>query len=248
MKKLNYTIFILLTFIFLAESKGQIAGYMGKRFTVEYANYFSPAISPTAFTYDPPGLNSVHCLNLDYVIKPRTNFCISGQYMRTGIVVQDHNNRIYPQVNYIGSKDKGLNLQSINVGMGFKFFRRGSIAPLGKYVKFELLIFIETLTLDSKEFTQVDGTTNNINPYRGETIFNFHNAALTFTLGKQRVFFNKLVFDYGLRAGVAPAFILNNMFVDYHRTLESQFRSDTQLRILGEQFLNIHIGIGFLAF
>ena len=74
----------------------QVAGYLGKRFSIGYSNYFMVAgLGPVANAPSKDelsGLNSTHCLNLEYTIQNRTNFCISFQTLKTGV---------YPTKTYI---------------------------------------------------------------------------------------------------------------------------------------------------
>jgi hypothetical protein len=226
-----------------------IPGYMGYRFTVGYSNYFSPAfLSPTALAYDPPGINGVHCLDIDYSIKPRTNFCFTAQYLRSGVVIKSQYGTGSQQVNYVGNFANPISLQSINIGLGFKFFKHGNLAPLGKYGKVELLILMETVTLDRKDFVRPDYNANTNTAYTGENAFQYKDFALTYTFGRQRVFFNRLVLDYGIRLGFTPPAILA-VGDSYSKSgLENELRNASLARLFNEQLINYHIGIGFLAF
>ncbi len=271
---------LVLSFLFVASfSFSQVAGYMGKRFVIAYDNYFFPAIKGPGLTNAAPssefspGLNNVNCLNLDYTIKQRVNFCISLQYMRTGIAyrkgsITGSSSGAYPNETYSSNSNNSFTsihsiydgdfstpavLSSVNIGGGIKIFNHGCIAPVGKYVKFEILIFNETVVYDSEHFYVTDyPTSSQVKVKQGAGTYNYRNFALTFTKGTQRVFFNKIVLDYGFRFGLVPAgfttFLFNGLDSSDSKSMEQDFKIHATYRIFREQLLNLHIGIGFLAF
>jgi hypothetical protein len=254
-KELKFAAIVLLILAHtINKGNAQVAGYMGKRFTIGYSNYFFPAImGPGALTgakygLASPGFNTTHCINLEYAVKPRTNFTASAQYLQTGIGIRYLYTTRSDEYTYRSNYSNPIVLSSVNIGLGFKFFRRGTLAPLGKYSKFELLMLFETVTYDKTQFTtQVNGNTTDAT--LGEGIYNYKNFTITYTIGRQRIFFNALVVDYGIRFGVSPlvvpSFLLND---GYHEDIETIFRDDSRYRIFRQQLVNLHLGIGFLAF
>ena len=270
MKKYN------LIFIFVAlfaNSFAQVSGYMGKRFVVGYSSYlmFGPK-GPGPISAAPRHLfsstiNNTHCLNFDYAIKQRINVCLSVQYFKTGIAYDKGKEGFfvsesgtgeycYPdRVAYRGNFGVPIQLSSVNIGLGYKLFHRGCIAPIGGYQKFEFLLLFEKVKYDNKKFMMADPDNYN-NPdipiaAYGLGEYNYRNVALTYTVGKQRVFFNCITVDYGLRMGITPAGIGAVVFDDLISgidTIEGRYRKDSRKRVFRHQLINFHLGIGFLAF
>ncbi|MDF2437932.1 MAG: hypothetical protein K0Q95_2308 [Bacteroidota bacterium] len=239
----------------------QSPGYLGKHVTLGYSNNFFPAlIGPVAKSYN-KGLNSTHGLNFEYTIKNRTNFCFSFQRFRTGVNI--NHTFIQSKVDSFGNtrnttynfdSKEPLLLQTNGLCFGFKFFDPGVLAPVGKYRKFELVLLFSKLTYGGKSFIIFDNYTN-ANPIKGKIgtgEYKFNSFALTYSLGRQRVLFDLLVLDYGIQFGVVPAALVAtlNMESDYSSlsTLESVLRQETNRRLFRYETINLHIGLGFLAF
>lgn len=268
MKKCN------LIFIFVclfANSFAQISGYMGKRAVVSYSNYFmfgpkgpGANISAPRHLYSST-INYTHCLNFDYAIKQRINVFLSLQYFKTGIAydkgragffVSDHGlgEYCYPdRTAYRGDFNVPAQLSSFNIGLGYKLFNRGFVAPVGKYQKFEFLLLFQKVKYDNKKFVMADPDSWNapdipIAAY-GPGEYNYKNVVFTYTIGKQRVLFDRIVLDYGLRMGVSPAAVGAVVFEDLiSDSLEGYYKKESRKRTFRHQLINFHLGIGFLAF
>ena len=242
-------------------SLAQAPGYLGKQFIVGYENYFSFAfIGPTSTNSRNSngdvsadelanlkflGFNTTHCLNIDYVIKKRTNFCFSLQHFKTGIDYENYYD-YGGNVRYFGDVGKPAILSSWNGGLGFKFFNKGYIAPVGKYLKLELLLMFYNIKYN---YTQFENN-NHQKVAVGTGQYNYSNFAITATGGRQMILADKIIIDYGFRLGitpiVVPTFIINEY--DSGGTVEDTFRTQGRYRVFREQFVNFRIGIGFLAF
>jgi len=258
---------IVLNF-FILNTYAQIPGFMGKRFSVGYSNYLMVAgVGPSANAAEKDayfsGINTTHCLNLEYTIRNRTNFCFTFETMKTGVsytkvynsYVYDNNTSTSYNVSYAYSPKPYIPMQvrTFNVGLGFKFFRRGTLAPIGKYNKLELLMLFSKLTYGNTSFAlTLAGTTNQ--GMKGTGDYNFSTFGVAYTTGRSRVLFNKLVIDYGLRLGLVPAGIFaSDLFFGSdngsgREDFEKSLRQQTNIRLFREQLVNFHIGLGFLAF
>ena len=262
--KHKITISILL---FSVLAYAQVPGYMGKRMVVGYSNYMSPSLLyPTANSTESYelGINTTHCINVEYSIKKRTNFCFGVQFFKTGLQREtgfEYNQydpiygySYYGTANYYARDKKPMELKTTNISFGFKFFNHGSIAPVGKYQKLEFLLLFDKVKYDRTAFymgspipeNKIIGTIG-----RGE--YDFKSFAIALTLGKQRVLFDAITLDTGVRFGISPNAVLNfisdDMFSNYsNSTFENQLKINMNSRILTSQLVNFHIGIGFLAF
>jgi hypothetical protein len=263
------THFILLTCLFHLSISAQVAGYLGKRCSIGYDNYFGVSTKGTGFfshTYreDPAFMfNTTHCLNIDYTITQRTNFCLSGQYFQTGIpyAKEDdydyYGNENYPYPNetrYGGSFANEVKLRSFNIGLGFKFFKKGYVAPIGRYRKLEFLVMLENVKYDNKHFYKLvddnDYYTIKEVPYiAGSGSYNYKNIGIAYTLGRQRIISNIIILDYGIRFGFIPGSGTYAVFSERaRRDMEDYYRARSWGRLNRQQLINFHIGIGFLAF
>lgn len=256
-------IFIFSFLLSFTLSYSQVAGYMGKRVALGYSNYFMLAgLGPTYESRD-VGFNTTHCFNAEVSIKKRTNLCLSFQMMKTG--VDDHQNFEYNTIDQFGnsqnytyrySSAKPMKLVSNNVSIGFKFFGRAYIAPVGKYKKLELLLLLNDLTYDKTAFTGTDNSTyGTVPPARsiGTGNYNYKTIAIAYTIGRQRVIADRIVLDFGTRIGIVPAGLIpltDDLYISLinDQSPENLFKFDTYARQLRFQLINFHIGIGFLAF
>lgn len=252
-------------------SFSQVSGYMGKRLSLSYSNYFSPSLlgrSANSTTDFSLGLNTTHCGNLEYVIKKRTNFCIGIQFSKLGTIKESYNytftyvdpwgNSSYLQSGtayYLPSNRLPMQLKMTNIAVGFKFFRSGYIAPVGKYNKLEFVLFMSDLTYESKSFYSSPSRRpeDKISTSMGSGHYEFKSFAVAFTFGRQRILFDRLILDTGIRFAVSPNMFVNYMVTDffgdeYDKTIEEQIKFNTNTRIFTSQVFNFHIGLGFLAF
>lgn len=262
----------LVFFLIVVPSHAQVAGYMGKRFSINYTQDMSPAlISPLSNTnieyiydlWEPKfaGINLTQGIGFDYIIKPRTSFCLSVHYLKTGLSYYDNfvtggsGNTGYWEYND-GGKPMQLRVYSL-VG-GFKFFRQQHFAPFGRYRKLDFSVYLQQVSFKKEGFPP--------KYYIQQTDYSFATFGVGYTFGKQRIFFDKLVVDWGIRLGVVPfgnleyfdeefgegilgfvALANKYRYVD-HSDIRNQLRARADTRVLGAQRVNLHIGIGFLAF
>jgi hypothetical protein len=257
-------------------SIAQIAGYKGRRLIVGYSANVSPALlSPLANTsvsenteankefLNVAGLNVMHGMNIDYVIKRSTSFCVSGLMMKTGLAykgdydIPSYLAAIYGsgQISYKPSSDKPVQLNVTSLTAGFKF-NRGYLAPLGKYVKLDIAYFRQRVSFDPAAFKPIGSNTKKYMPSTDEYIF--HTVGFGVSFGRQRVFFDRLVVDWGYRIGIIPTSFFrlidgNEVFDEFSsgsdpNGIDDQMKAKAIFRLQGSQLINAHIGIGFLAF
>jgi hypothetical protein len=270
----NLRCVVLLVCLFSGYSFAQVSGYMGKRFSIGYSNYFMAAgFGPVANAESNEfltGINSTHCLNLEYTIAKRINFCLSLQTLKTGVnptksyyvqnVDPNSSYSLSTSVSYSPKPYLPMQLRTINIGLGCKFFHFGTLAPVGKYNKLEILLFLSHLTYDKdKSFPSIDSNGKpSYYQFSGDTgDYQFKSFALAFTMGRSRVFWDKIVLDYGLRLAISNGiftYMGNALWDDtgnssYGSTdITKAMRQDVNKRIFREQLVNFHIGISFLAF
>jgi len=273
LNKMKYKNIILLLSISCSYSLfGQLAGYMGKRFSIGYSNYMSPAFfSAGSNSYDGFRLNATHCINIEYVRKNKRMLCASFQFLKTGInntdfyYLSSSSGSLYPEYSvakYKASDKKPIQLTSTNFSIGFKFFRSGFIAPVGKYTKLDFILLVEKIKFQKNAFGNDPATSAPI--AIGSGVYEYNSFAIALTIGRQRCF-DKIIIDTGIRFGIVPFPILKEIsseinpfdsqspntgarynYNQYSNTINME--EDKTARIMGAQLINFHIGIGFIAF
>ena len=92
----------------------------------------------------------------------------------------------------------------------------------------------------------------------GKGDYNFNTVSISYTMGRSRVFFDRIVLDGGIRFGFVPAGVLAVMIEsdEYSAStiystevgVRKAFRNDTYTRLFTFQAINFHLGLSFLAF
>jgi len=267
---MKYTLSLIISAVTLC-GFSQVPGYLGKRASVYYDVYFSPTfVGPTAssapstgngsLAYS-PGMNAAHCLNVEYATGKKTSLCISGQYMKTGVAY--HSGSYYAnEATYTGDLTKPAQLSSFNLGLGFKFYAKGFIAPLGRYQKLEFLLLFSTVNYDNTHFQQPDqqvynqyygySTTIKGGPVSlGPGTYSYTNFVLAYTLGREVIVGDRIIIDYGFRLAVAPFAVVTTDPTSSgpsNNSIENIYNYDSGWRLFREQLLNLHLGLGFLPF
>ncbi|MGZ4035348.1 MAG: hypothetical protein ACXVDZ_19620 [Bacteroidia bacterium] len=247
MKKLTILFILSLTIEMLA---AQVAGYMGKRCNVTYSVWTNPnlyAVTNTSNTNDEVAFYATQALSVDYLIKKRTAFCLGFQFSRIGLSYDNSYNANYT---YRGSNRFPAYMNTKGISLGFKFFSKNKIAPLGTYVKVDALLLLNDLiynpgdAVSNVEYTTPTGTYGRKAVPINETAqkLRSYGGGAALSLGRQRIFFDKLVVDGGVRFALAIAPQGANV-TNYGEAFVSSFE-----RIFLNQFVNLRVGVGFLAF
>jgi hypothetical protein len=270
MKKIIPFFFVLFLSI---SSIAQVPGYLGKRFSVGYSNYFFPRltlISPSLNLVDEDKVstkkkfNSTHCLDLDYVLTPWVSICLGGQFSKMEMVKQA--SKFYVErvgdVHYLPSSHQEMQLNTTNLSLAFKFFKERYMNPFGKYRKLEIMIMMNKLKMDENGFFAEMNTQKGLElaPYAvaGDT-YKFKSLILAYTIGRQRILFDKLMLDWGIRFGVNYSYISKSVNplemmlaerrgVSDEYTIEKELKEQAIARTMGAQFVNAHVCLRFLAF
>jgi hypothetical protein len=266
----------IICFIFSISIYAQIPGYLGKRFVPSIsADLWPSLIGPT--NSSDQGLNFTPALNIDYVTGKHTLFSMSYQRVSTGLNLlksdevlsyyySTSNQSYYYYLQYKSGysknsalKNKPIQLTSNNFSIGFKLFYGGTFAPVGKYIKPEVSLLFENVIYDRFAFRP-----NNPNPDttiyldfskmpigRGE--YQFTSFVISITAGRQRILFDKIMVDYGVRIGMAPLAILSKFsFKDDENQsigkMEEHIKKDSDDRMLRFQLISLHLGIGLVSF
>jgi|ERR1043165_2584408 hypothetical protein len=231
-------LFIFFTLLFFS-CDAQVPGYMGRRLITSYSNYFMfGADGPTA-RKSGSGFNFTHVLGAEYLVKGNKAIGFAAQFVHTGVE--------YKYIKYNFKERDPLILNNWAFALSLKRYGKNRIAPLGAYIKFEALFSRYTAKYDKDGFKIQDHsnwwqtTYYSVDAGTGEIKFNGIGGA--FSIGRQRILFHRLVLDYGARGSIMFP-LLHKFNTDIERSIYSQ----SGYRFLGHQFINLKVGIGFLAF
>lgn len=241
----KFIIFFICLFTNLAYS--QVPGYLGKRFIVSYTNSAIPAFeSPMASRYG-VGVCFTNVLGGEYVISASRSIGVSTHYVRTGFA---YNKLAYYQDDfyYKGDPNQPGVVNNLGVALSYKFYGKKRIAPLGNYFKMEALFTRYIVKYNSEEFyyryyPSYNSYYEERKLHAGSGIIAFNGVGVATSIGRQRVFYNRLVLDFGVRTSLMIPFIYQ-----FETEIENRIRSNVGFRFFSHQFLNLKIGIGFLAF
>lgn len=199
-------------------------GYRGKKISISYNILVSPALSSHNYNSNIglTAFNSQNIFSVDYVVSRKKSIGLIYSYSRTAL-------QYFPEELGDESFDDVAPIKIFTNGLGLRlrFYKGkpGSIAPLGKYneIEFHLLKSRVHEIVNEKD------------------MFNTTKFLFIYGIGKQRVVFDRVLLEYGLRFGLVPGALLA-LGSD-----QSSLEKRVGLRILGQQGINFKIGFGFLA-
>lgn len=228
--------FLLPIFIFFASILASYAqpGYQGKKLSFGYNLVVSPAFSGPTYNGGKGigAFNLMHTGRVDYVLTRKTAIGLLYSFSRTGVnyTLNVFGNNIY--------KGNPLKAISNGIGINYRVFFGGatSLAPIGKYLDLEVQL-LTTLVKDK---------------LIGQDVLRTHYFLAAFSLGRQKVIFNSLLLDYGVRFGLVPQVISSyllssNTQFDNNGHLTGDVKGKTALRIFSQQVIGVRLGLSFLA-
>ncbi|MBC8047585.1 MAG: hypothetical protein H7Y00_12370 [Fimbriimonadaceae bacterium] len=247
-------IYSLLTIITINLS-AQAPGYMGKKLSVSYSPTLSVAFYDLGDDYrDIPsvGINLRHDFEAEYVLGRGLSLSPGIKFIGTKMFQTQINDdgSSYEEAGFIGDvkiKSTGFSLKLKN----YSFKKRGSIAPVGKYKSFELvLIRSKAETLRFYDYFDNGGSPtyfieNTVEDYNFEINKAF---GVVFGGGSQNIYFDKLLIDTGWELGL----VIPHLFTDTgantggYAYSEEGFSDLVNARIAGTYFLNFTFGFGYL--
>jgi hypothetical protein len=257
----NKLIYLLLSsaFFLLANfSHAQIAGYMGKRWIVNYDFKFINALSgPNKnLESDFMAFTASNSFGVEYILNRNSTIGFRSTFYKTGvhpeysveIDFKDPSSGEMTSTSYVPDFKEVISV--IHNGIFYKSFMK-FLAPIGGYSEIgaELISY------------KPDFTSNDIPPYtfryyqNGEknssyqpdfTIKNRYNSlAITYAVGKQTVYFDKLI----LRFGVSFAYVLGTMktyLYTENYTTENYVGEMVKQRVVSNNAIKFNFGLGYL--
>jgi hypothetical protein len=129
------------------------------------------------------------------------------------------------------------------MGMYFKFFRdkKGSIAPYGHYQKLGISFIMSRAAFVRSEDT-----------IRGNPSTSGSMLLFTYGFGKQTIFFNRVIFKYGVETSFSPTIISwlakqtsKDGAVNKNGETDGMTLNE---RVMWASFININVGLGLILF
>jgi len=232
----------------------QVPGYMGKRLSVGYDFSFAPAIFGEG--YHPPTeyhtvnlvINTRHNFNLDYLISRDVSIGVTYKRFQTGTDAIFKVNYVDPY-NYSDagrtSADYIIPMKTSCFGVTlkkFRFERKGSLAPLGRYFEFQLMY----MSMHGEPV--LDSSTNSNSNFfldaEGNDFGTEHMIAGLFGVGRQMLYFDHLLVNTGFECGLSTAGLFNGADSEN----EYEYKKAIKSRAGGHILLNIYIGVGWIIF
>jgi hypothetical protein len=282
MKKNKFR-FILIVIVSLSGAlMAQTPGYMGKRMVIGYGFHFSPAffgsngqgatiIGKTGGHASDGELafNSLHEGYLEYALSKRFLLGFSTKFYKTTydnhkelsamFNVQDsygYNTTIY----YNASPDGLYHIKGQNYALYGKLFKRGFLAPWGKYMMFGVNIKRYTCSYDPAEMKLSPagyGYSDNASfTDFGPREQSFTSFDILFGYGRSRILYNRIVLDYGFNLNLIAT--LNTafdslsdddaLFSSNNPTNNTYIESTAPWRIRGVNRFNAFLRVGVLLF
>ncbi len=237
--------FILPIFLFSICAYAQVPGYMGKRIAID-VNFHSMAnpVNTKIWFAEESGMRFRYKWNLqtDYVLTKK--IAISLQYD----LLNQHKTTSYAESGYRSVQN--IRLQVHGIGIGYKKFLRGAMAPTGFYFHMNVMGIVgnfkaSNLYTDTYVYNNEDesGVYNNDNSVSG--------VILRIGVGKRVVFGERYTFQFGISSGLGyiqskdygSAFVL----YDPSDSEPHELAAKQALKLIKRNYgLNACIGFGIL--
>jgi hypothetical protein len=245
-KRIKIFLALLVPAIFLV---AQNSGYRGKKLSLNYSLYtFSALTNPNEFgNHKFYSFNTCHHANLDIAVGRRICLGASFEYIHTGFyftedIKVDYPNEPYSSAQFGRSSSQGK-MEMYGVGIYAKFFFKGNIAPLGTYLKPEITMMLYKVypgvpVVSGVPAGYADPVFLNNSPYK--------TFAISLELGQNRILFNRMFIEYGIRLGMMPSML--NYLQGNEITNDEYLKAIPQERLAYHYLINVKLGIGVLLF
>ncbi|MDP4267021.1 MAG: hypothetical protein Q8880_06270 [Bacteroidota bacterium] len=261
-------IFLLMLAMIVANIlSAQNSGYLGKKFTIYSDLLLSKNITePNRFESKAIyAFNDRYKISGDYVLGRNFSAGLSMEYFSTcfkfskgfniDVTNTDYNNIYSSSYSYyIGSLSDVDNtffgkLNVLSYGAHVNFFLFDDIAPLGRYIGFELMSMNYNVNYDKNKFKN---TINNILDPQGQLSYtydlnnktSYNTLAFLINVGQQRIFNNNILFRTSIQTGLV--FGGYSLIDDEKLKWADYFDQIPKSRLASLVVLSFNIGIGYV--
>lgn len=230
MKRLLFVLSI--TLLLANQSMAQGTGFQGRKFWIGYDFGFFPDIFHGA-EYSYANFTMHHALEFNYAVNMKRSIALGYKFGFTPLSYYYtdyyHSNGYYYE--YSGHAKGKLYMHTITFNT--KTFNNGYIAPHGRYTKLGLDVMIYNTSLSS---TATD-TSSHYTPEQPSGV----DFAIKVGYGRQFVVAKRMTVDYGFDVGFP---LLSYVGI----TQSNSAKKEIATRIIFDQMIQLHVGLGFLAF
>lgn len=258
---------LLLVCCVVVKVQSQAPGYLGKRFSAGYGIYANPAFNSIARGYSDKALNTLHEIFIECALDKKFSLGFAAQFFR-----YKYNNKTEVTVDpiysaYISgplspSPEGNYMLKGRNFKLYGKFFKKGYLAPWGKYFTLGMTIN-QNVALYNPDEMAITGKTrvlsyanNNNNSYVEQEYFyndfgptrqTFRAVDIFFGNGNSRIIGNSITLDYGYTIGCLA---MTQMFIDVLEftdiTTQNYIERTAKTRAAAVNRFNFYLKIGYL--
>lgn len=226
MKRILLAAFFMLYSVLIS---AQFAGYMGKRFSLftdmsVYPALYNPVVAGQTYTPSTNPLLAMHWYGFNYRITAGFDVIVSQKSV-LGADFNYYHSAVQLDTSYSSfSNEVVQDFDGFAVGAHYKVFFGRNPAPVGFYYR------IET---GATFYTMLGKTTAG-------------NWYMNHSVGRQHVFFDRLILNYGLSFGFVMPTV--DFYGNYVSTFEGRLSRNANLRSLSHFGMNLYFGVGVLLF
>jgi len=229
---------------FAFSSRAQEApGYLGKLNTLEY-NY--GAFLGYNFNVDALRFSDNHSFQYNHVLDRRTSVGISYTHYGIDIDANDVFYSVYTselrQLYKSSTKVYGkYRISGNDLGLHIRFYQNNWIAPLGVYHQVGVKAIMLNPT-NNEAYYYMDSKKTTLEPSKPF----FTSLGITYTFGKTKVFFDRLLLNYGVQLNWMASTVYP--FYEEYKTqlVDDYFRKTMNKNVYFDQMVKVKLGIGLL--
>ncbi|MFL5764231.1 MAG: hypothetical protein ACJ77K_09835 [Bacteroidia bacterium] len=221
----------------------QAPGYMGKRFVVTHSCHYFPAFGNASLFRRSGWMNVTEAIGADIAMHNNMNICIAAQYIGTGVDYVNGYSTSFYDIKVADIQHAPAPLNVIQFSLGLKKFRKRMMAPIGFYMKWELLYMKCFLDYDPGAFEVRGVGRHGYSPVSETGRIQGSGIGGAYSVGFQRILWHKLVVDYGGRFELS-----GTMSGYYEHESDTYMMRNATSRLRNHQILSLKLGIGYLAF
>lgn len=263
------TLIFLVSFLLSGHLLAQAPGYLGKKLVASYDPHISFSLYDEEINNDDGvpymGINLRHDLYADYVISRGTTLGLTAKFMGAKMYdvsqvideVYNADEGTYEFVGFNGDLKDRITCIGITA-KNFSYRKRGSIAPVGKYKSFELMmVFQKLVEKDLKDYgEETPGSEGSFSKLvHFEDIPGNHEididptAAFIFGFGRQSVYGEGITVNMGWEIGLSLSpYIFDAINERGHIRVydSSDYEDIAGGRLAGAILLSFNVGIGYI--